>query len=111
MGKIVSQTFVSLDGVTQALVAQGEDTRDGFTLGGWVVPFAGADFGISAVATYQRARALLVSRRAYEQFAYWWPQRRWRAIARIRPARGSAQSALTGGRSRPSLYRHLAMAD
>lgn len=75
MGKIVAQIFVTLDGVTQAPSAQGEDTRDGFTRGGWVPPFADADFGRNAVATYQRAQALLLGRRTYEQFASWWPQR------------------------------------
>ena len=75
MGKIISQTFVTLDGVTQAPGGKDEDTRDGFERGGWSVQFADEVFGENADATFRRADAMLLGRATYEQFAYWWPQR------------------------------------
>ena len=37
MGRIVVMNHVSLDGVMQSPGRPDEDTRDGFTLGGWAV--------------------------------------------------------------------------
>ncbi len=75
MARLISQTFVTLDGVTQAPGGRDEDPRDGFTQGGWVPQFVDDDFLQNADATYRRASAFILGRRTYEQFAYWWPQR------------------------------------
>jgi hypothetical protein len=39
MGKIIATTFVTLDGVVQALRGPSEDTTGGFKYGGWSVNY------------------------------------------------------------------------
>ena len=75
MGRLIAQTLVTLDGVTQAPGGKDEDTRDGFAAGGWVPQFVDDDFLANAKAMYSRARGFVLGRGTYEQFAYWWPQR------------------------------------
>ncbi|MEX2375790.1 MAG: dihydrofolate reductase family protein, partial [Dehalococcoidia bacterium] len=71
----MTQTFVTLDGVTQAPGAKEEDQRDGFEHGGWVVPFVDDAYLANADAMFERAEAFILGRATYEQFAFWWPQR------------------------------------
>jgi dihydrofolate reductase len=62
---------VTLDGVMQAPARPDEDTRGGFTRGGWAVPYADPvmweDMG--------RAGSILLGRRTYEDFYDVWPKR------------------------------------
>ncbi|MFK4106891.1 dihydrofolate reductase family protein [Streptomyces sp. NPDC019531] len=74
MGKLVSQIFVSLDGVYQAPGAPEEDNRDGFEQGGWVVPFDDEDFGRFVSEVFDSAGAFLLGRRTYDIFAAYWPK-------------------------------------
>jgi len=66
--------FVTLDGVYQGPGAPDEDTTDGFTRGGWMVPHMDQTFIARAAAWLERADALLLGRRTYEAFAAAWPQ-------------------------------------
>jgi len=66
--------FVTLDGVYQGPGAPDEDTTDGFTRGGWMVPHMDQTFIAVAAGWLERAGALLLGRRTYEAFATAWPQ-------------------------------------
>ena len=74
MGKLVVTAFVSLDGVHQAPGGPQEDTRDGFTQGGWSVPYGDEDFGRFVDGVFSRAGAFLLGRRTYDIFAAYWPK-------------------------------------
>ena len=65
--------FVTLDGVYQGPGAPDEDTTDGFTRGGWMVPHMDQTFIARAAGWLERAGALLLGRRTYEAFAMAWP--------------------------------------
>jgi len=62
---------ISLDGVMQSPARPDEDTRAGFTRGGWAVPYADPvmweDMG--------GAGSILLGRRTYEDFFDVWPKR------------------------------------
>jgi dihydrofolate reductase len=72
MRKIVTTTFITLDGVMQAPGGPEEDTSHGFTYGGW-------QFGWDKVADNIMDRfmaapfELLLGRRTYGIFAAYWP--------------------------------------
>ncbi|MGP4007692.1 dihydrofolate reductase family protein [Streptomyces sp. 4N124] len=74
MGKLVSQIFVSLDGVYQAPGGPQEDTRGGFEQGGWTVPYADEDFGGFVTEVFGSVDAFLLGRRTYDIFAGYWPK-------------------------------------
>ncbi|MGW0763142.1 dihydrofolate reductase family protein [Streptomyces sp. NPDC002814] len=74
MGKLVSQIFVSLDGVYQAPGGPQEDTRGGFEQGGWTVPYAEEDFGAFVTEVFGSVDAFLLGRRTYDIFAGYWPK-------------------------------------
>jgi dihydrofolate reductase len=65
--------FVTLDGVYQGPGAPDEDTTDGFSRGGWMVPHMDHTFVATAASWLERAGALLLGRRTYEAFATAWP--------------------------------------
>jgi dihydrofolate reductase len=72
--KLVLTEFVTLDGVSQGPGSPTEDTSDGFTRGGWLVPYIDELFVRRTVEWLQRADGLLLGRRTYEAFARDWPQ-------------------------------------
>ncbi|WP_210584739.1 dihydrofolate reductase family protein [Streptomyces sp. GESEQ-35] len=74
MGKLVSQIFVSLDGVYQAPGGPMEDTRGGFEQGGWTVPYNDEDFGRFVTEVFGSVDAFLLGRRTYDIFAAYWPK-------------------------------------
>jgi dihydrofolate reductase len=74
MGRLVSQIFVTLDGVYQAPGGPQEDTRDGFEQGGWVAPYVDGDFGAFIDQVFARPAAFLLGRRTYDIFASYWPK-------------------------------------
>lgn len=51
-----------------------EDERDGFTRGGWAVPYADPIAGQAMGQGMATTDALLLGRRTYEDFASFWPQ-------------------------------------
>ncbi|MFC9680894.1 dihydrofolate reductase family protein [Streptomyces sp. NPDC056948] len=74
MGKLVSTLFVTLDGVYQAPGGPKEDTRGGFTHGGWSFWYADEDFGRFVSDVFARPAAFLLGRRTYDIFASYWPK-------------------------------------
>lgn len=65
MRKIIVSEFISLDGVIQAPGGENEDRDNGFTKGGWTVPYWHDDIGKTFFAIMQQADALLLGRRTY----------------------------------------------
>ena len=72
--KLIVIEFVSLDGVSQGPGSPEEDTSDGFTEGGWLVPHIDEAFIHRAAEWLGQADALLLGRRTYDAFARDWPQ-------------------------------------
>lgn len=73
MGKLVVTNSVTLDGVMQAPGRPDEDRRDGFTRGGWAVPFNDAVMASAMGEGMANAGPMLFGRRTYEDFASVWP--------------------------------------
>ena len=72
--KLVMMEFVTLDGISQGPGSPDEDRSDGFTLGGWFVPFLDDAFLVQIQAWAREADAYLFGRRTYQAFAEAWPQ-------------------------------------
>ncbi|WP_410788570.1 dihydrofolate reductase family protein [Kribbella sp. C-35] len=72
--RLVLTEFVSLDGVSQGPGSPTEDTSDGFTRGGWLVPHIDDLFVRRTAEWLERADGLLLGRRTYDAFARDWPQ-------------------------------------
>ncbi len=75
MSRVVATVSLSLDGVMQAPGRRDEDTRDGFTLGGWGTAYADQTVGAAMGAGIAKAGGLLFGRRTFEDFAAVWPAR------------------------------------
>ena len=71
--KLTLTEFVSLDGVSQGPGSPDEDTSDGFSRGGWFVPYMDDVFVQQASDWLGQADALLLGRRTYDAFARDWP--------------------------------------
>ncbi|MFJ4682416.1 dihydrofolate reductase family protein [Streptomyces sp. NPDC088789] len=74
MAKLTLTAFVSLDGVHQGPGGPQEDTRDGFTQGGWTVPYSDDESGRFVSDLFDRVGAFLLGRRTYDIFAAYWPR-------------------------------------
>lgn len=74
MRKIISITHVSLDGVMQSPGGREEDPSNGFTHGGWVMPFMNESSGNVIGEIISRDFDLLLGRRTYDIFANHWPK-------------------------------------
>lgn len=72
--KLILQEFLSLDGVAQGPGSPEEDTSDGFTRGGWLVPHLDDAFMRIVIRWIGDADAFLFGRRTYQNFARDWPQ-------------------------------------
>jgi dihydrofolate reductase len=72
--KLAVTQFVTLDGVSQGPGSPDEDTSDGFTLGGWLVPHIDATFVRRTSEWLDLADGLLLGRRTYQAFARDWPE-------------------------------------
>ena len=66
--------FLTVDGVMQGPGGADEDTTDGFTRGGWIVPFADEDFGAIVTGWFGRAKAILLGRTTYSMMHPYWSQ-------------------------------------
>jgi len=75
--KLVTHTFLTLDGVMQGPGGAGEDPSGGFGRGGWLVPFSDADMGVIVESWFARTEAILLGRNTFETMrAYWEPGHR-----------------------------------
>lgn len=72
--KLVATTFLSLDGVYQGPGGPDEDRSDGFSRGGWFVPYLEPNFLAQARSWLEQADGLLLGGRTYESFSRDWPE-------------------------------------
>src|ERR1700688_5042947 len=82
MRKIITTTFVTLDGVIQAPGGPEEDTSGGFAYGGWSNRHR---LGVMRTATRLQMKMpcdLLLGRKTFDNFALFWPQHNdiWPAV-------------------------------
>jgi dihydrofolate reductase len=83
MRKIIAITQTALDGVMQAPGGPDEDTRSGFTQGGWAMPFVDDVLMERAVGeTIAGSFDMLLGRRTYKIFAAYWPNQGDHPIAK-----------------------------
>jgi dihydrofolate reductase len=73
VGKLVVNTFTSLDGVMQSPGMPEEDREGGFDQGGWQVPYFDEESGQVITEAIAAFDALLLGRKTYEIFAGYWP--------------------------------------
>jgi dihydrofolate reductase len=73
MRKLVTLTFVTLDGVMQAPGGPEEDISGGFKHGGWTVGYWDDFMGKVMDAQTAEPFDLLLGRTTYEIFAAYWP--------------------------------------
>ena len=73
MRKLIVQTFVTLDGVMQALGGPGEDDDGGFAHGGWSVNYWDDQMGEVMGEATSRPFAMVLGRRTYDIMAAFWP--------------------------------------
>ncbi|MEU3301787.1 dihydrofolate reductase family protein [Streptomyces sp. NPDC006678] len=74
MAQLTLTQFITLDGVYQAPGGPNEDTRGGFTHGGWSYPYADDDFSVFMTGVFDRVGGFLLGRRTYDIFAGAWPR-------------------------------------
>jgi dihydrofolate reductase len=72
--KLVTHTFMTLDGVMQGPGGAEEDPSGGFGHGGWLVPFSDADMGVIVESWFARTEAILLGRNTYEMMRGYWSQ-------------------------------------
>jgi dihydrofolate reductase len=83
MRKIIPITQVTLDGVMQAPGGPEEDTSNGFTHGGWAMPFIDGPMRQVIDETIVAGTFdMLLGRRTYEIFAAYWPNQGDNPIAK-----------------------------
>lgn len=73
MRKLVTSTFVSLDGIMQSPGGPTEDDSGGFRNGGWLVPLFDDIVAQAMTDTFAKLPDLLLGRKTYELMAAYWP--------------------------------------
>ena len=74
MRRLITNTFLTLDGVMQAPGGPDEDADGGFALGGWSVTFWDDHMGHTMGETMGAPFDLVLGRRTYDIFAAHWPR-------------------------------------
>lgn len=74
MRKLIAITQVTVDGVMQAPGGPEEDRTNGFTRGGWAMPFVDDAVNQAIGETIAGEFDLLLGRRTYDIFAGYWPK-------------------------------------
>jgi dihydrofolate reductase len=82
MRKIIAITQVTLDGVMQSPGGPEEDPRNGFTRGGWAMPFLDDALSQAVRETIAGEFDMLLGRRTYEIFVAYWPNQGDNPIAK-----------------------------
>lgn len=72
--KLSINLFMTLDGVSQSPGGPDEDSRGGFTRGGWLLPVFDEGCGRAVDDWFSRTSALLLGRKTYDTFAGHWPE-------------------------------------
>jgi dihydrofolate reductase len=73
MRKIITTTFITLDGIVQAPGGPKEDTSGGFTQGGWSANYWDDVMGGIMGGFMELPFELLLGKRTYDIFAAFWP--------------------------------------
>jgi dihydrofolate reductase len=73
MRRIIAITQVTVDGVMQGPGGPEEDPSNGFTHGGWAMPFVDDTVSQILRETVAGEFDLLLGRRTYQIFAAYWP--------------------------------------
>lgn len=73
MRKLVTVSFVTLDGIMQAPSGPGEDDSGGFEAGGWSINYWDAMMAEDMGETFAKRPELLLGRKTYELMAAHWP--------------------------------------
>lgn len=104
MRKVIVLSFITLDGVIQGPGGPTEDTSDGFTYGGWTVPYSDDVLGNTMREQMSEPFALLLGRKTFEIFASYWPQHEdvWPGINEA--TKYVASNTLTGHEWRNSVF-------
>jgi dihydrofolate reductase len=71
--KLIAITQVTLDGVMQAPGGPEEDPSNGFSHGGWAMPFTSEAGGQAIRDNFAVEFDMLLGRRTYDIFASYWP--------------------------------------
>jgi dihydrofolate reductase len=74
MRKLVTITFVTLDGIMQAPGGPEEDASSGFKSGGWSVNYWDDMMGRVMDENFAKRPELLLGRKTYDIFAAYWPK-------------------------------------
>lgn len=72
--KLSVNLFTTLDGVSQSPGGAEEDTRGGFTSGGWLMGVFDPGCGETVDGWFSRCDAILLGRRTYDMMSGHWPQ-------------------------------------
>jgi dihydrofolate reductase len=73
MRKLITSTFLTLDGVMQAPGGPGEDDEGGFTQGGWSVKYWDDQMGQVMNEATSKPFAMVLGRKTYDIMAAYWP--------------------------------------
>lgn len=76
MRRIISATFISMDGIMQAPGGPTEDPTHGFALGGWTATYWDEVMGKVMGENFSKPVDLLLGRKTYEIFAAHWPHQK-----------------------------------
>ena len=76
MRRIISATFISMDGIMQAPGGPTEDPTHGFTLGGWTATYWDEVMGKVMGENFSKPFDLLLGRKTYDIFAAHWPHQK-----------------------------------
>ncbi|MET8837467.1 dihydrofolate reductase family protein [Micromonospora sp. NPDC004540] len=111
MRKIIVTENVSLDGVMQAPGRPDEDTRDGFTRGGWAIPFNDPVMGRKMGEGMASTGALLLGRRTWADFAGYWPRQTGNPFTPVLDALPKHVASTTLDEPLPWVNSHLLKGD